>query len=64
LFGHWLIFFFIAFRFDAFVNFCSLFWHSFALFGCKKKVEGKKVGGMIVEGMKLGGMWVESEMII
>jgi hypothetical protein len=27
-----------------------------ALFGCKKKVEEKKVGGMIVEGMKLGGM--------
>jgi hypothetical protein len=24
-----------------------------ALFGCEKKVEGKKVKGMIVEGMKV-----------
>jgi hypothetical protein len=36
----------------------------YALFGCEKKVEGKKVKGMIVEGMKVSRKLVESEVIV
>jgi hypothetical protein len=34
------------------------------MFGCKKKVEGKKVRGMIIEGKKVNRKWMESRMII
>jgi hypothetical protein len=34
------------------------------LFGWEKKVEGKKVRGMIVEGMNVDRKWVESEVIL
>ena len=36
----------------------------FTMFGCKKKVEGKKVRGMIIEGKKVNRKWMESRMII
>jgi hypothetical protein len=35
-----------------------------AMFGYKKKVEGKKVRGKIIEGKKVNRKWMESRMII